>query len=179
MSNYTPSRTVTGDIVVWITILGFLYGIWAGTYAWTRQKTIQRLGSTCYDKEQMGPFVARFSRWWQRVFLFIFPIPCKVPVPHLPTITALIKAGDDGLYTSALFDGIEANYQQVSWKPLYEAFFHELLWRQWTQSNKNQDVDQYLHSTSLHFCKLTKGVLNDLDQAAGRQVRNLFLSLHT
>jgi len=46
----------------------------------------------------------------------------------VPTVSGLIKAGDEGLFTYAMFDWIPSNYEEVYWKPMYEAFMAELLW---------------------------------------------------
>jgi hypothetical protein len=76
----------------------------------------------------------KFWRFWK-----------KVEVPVVPKISALIAAGDDLVYTSALFDSIPANYDEVCWRGIYEAFFDELAW---TDPKNNS----YLEDTS--FLKL-------------------------
>lgn len=45
-----------------------------------------------------------------------------VPLPIIPEMSAIIRAGDDLAFTSALFDGIPANRDEVCWLPIYEGF---------------------------------------------------------
>jgi hypothetical protein len=74
---------------------------------------------------KMGYFVACGPSPWRKLWPFNLR---KTRPPRLLTVAGLIKAGDEGIFTSSMFDGISANHEQVSWKALYEAFFREYAW---------------------------------------------------
>jgi hypothetical protein len=65
----------------------------------------------------MGDFKAYFVErltyvqdWWS----FLVPFwGFESPVPSVPTLSTLIKAGDEGIYASAMFDGTDANFEIV------------------------------------------------------------------
>lgn len=43
------------------------------------------------------------------------------------TLSGFIKAGDNHAYSSSMFDWIPQSNEEVSWKPLYQSFFNELV----------------------------------------------------
>lgn len=74
----------------------------------------------------MGPFVADVPSPIRRFWPFFIQ---RTPKPRLPTVSDIIKAGDKGILTSAMFEWIPYNRHHVSWRPVYEACFEEWLWR--------------------------------------------------
>src|SRR5215469_7972656 len=74
----------------------------------------------------MGFFVAKAPRWWWAIFPFL-GVP-RVPVPMVPSVSALIEAGDDRIFTSSMFNSILPDRRKVSWNAVYERFFIEYVW---------------------------------------------------
>jgi hypothetical protein len=72
----------------------------------------------------MGYFAINEPKWYLPWQYF----KKHVSLPIIPEMSAIIRAGDDIAYTSALFDGIPANRDEVCWLPIYEGFFNELAW---------------------------------------------------
>lgn len=69
-------------------------------------------------------------------------------------MSAIIRAGDDLAFTSALFDGIPANHDEVCWKPIYEGFFNELAWNQkgtyWDSVSTHPNLKRYAKKAAVH-----------------------------
>jgi hypothetical protein len=105
-------------------VLGVLKWIWVQQL----HNAIKSVGATAVNERKMGYFAVR---WWSTLFTRKMIAP-----PHLPTISTLIKAGDMFSFTSSMIDWIPQVNEEVSWRPLYEAFFRELAWRATTPNNQ-------------------------------------------
>jgi hypothetical protein len=122
---YNTSDSILAYINTVVTLLGVIYGVWTATWHLNRNRATKHLGSLCQDKDAMGFFVAKIPSEWRRIFPFFI---CKVPIPRIPSLYAFLAAGDDGVFTSSIFDSISSNQDNVSWRPFYEAFFLEYAW---------------------------------------------------
>ncbi|KAK1753895.1 hypothetical protein QBC47DRAFT_429294 [Echria macrotheca] len=114
---------------VLLPFFGYLIGIAKSKFDYAHQRSISFLGSICMNELQMGPFVSRdpISRKYYVCPFRKFPIARP---PTLPTVASLIAAGDDGVWSSDIFNKrIPPNHDTVSWKRFYEAFFYECVAR--------------------------------------------------
>ena len=75
----------------------------------------------------LGPFFGRLLGWLIRWLFGVFYIP-TVEVPGVPSVGTLIRAGDDGVISSAMLGGTTSKDPNVSWVPVYESFFREYEW---------------------------------------------------
>jgi len=138
---FDESNTVLSYINTIVTLLGVIWALWTAAWHLNLTHATKHLGSICQDKDVMGWFVAQLPGWWTRIFPFGMR---RVPFPRVPGISTLIKAGDSGVFTSSLFDSIRHSRKQVSWIPIYEAFFIEAAWNcleQWSLDQETQDQD--------------------------------------
>ena len=109
-----------------IAIISALWAVRKAGWEINFRAATKHLGDVCCDRDMMGYFEVEMPSFLTR-YLFPFWIAQR-KAPKVPTISGLIKAGDEGIYTSAMFDWTPPNYDRVSWKPLYQAFFQELWW---------------------------------------------------
>lgn len=73
----------------------------------------------------MGYFCAHYDCWlWKLAF---FPMR-RVRIPRIPTVSDIIKGGDEGLFTMSIMDAIGPRHLSVSWRPVFEGFFREYAW---------------------------------------------------
>lgn len=143
------------------TILGVVYGIWKTQWETSLHKSTRHLGLIALDEHKMGCFVAevpakRSWDWW-------FPFCMKrVKVPIAPSVAGLIRAGDESIFSSSMFDDAlnalkgdqhqvfddpdDANFQRladvrdasVSWRPILEAFLKECAWK--AEQNRGKGI---------------------------------------
>jgi len=74
-------------------------------------------------------------------------------IPKVPTIANLIRAGDDLMYTSSMFDHIPPSPQEVCWVSLYTQFFNEMAWLE-----KSRTCEARAHN------EFVKGFLSQADK---------------
>jgi len=114
LSEVASIVNLVGFTAVLVTIVAFFRNL-------DKEATVEDLGRVCCDHDKMGyfavqrPSLMKFWRFWK-----------KVEVPIVPKVSAIIEAGDELMYTSALFDTIPANFDEVCWRGIYEGFFDEL-----------------------------------------------------
>ena len=124
-TQFNESNTVLNYVNTVVTLIGVIFGVWATIYHFNFKRATKHLGSICQDKDSMGWFVAHVPEW--RAWIFPFYMR-KVPIPRVPYIFTLLLAGEEGIFTSSLFDSIRDGARQVSWVPIYETFFVEAAW---------------------------------------------------
>lgn len=108
---------------VLLPFLGWGVGWFMKKFERNYQNSTSHLGLICLNEREMGPFVARGPGTLRYFWPWCFPITSP---PTLLTVSALIAAGDDGVFSSSIFTNqIEPNHDTVSWKKVYEAFFHQ------------------------------------------------------
>ena len=141
---YSQAKSVLEFIATVSATIGVLYGLWRAEWEFNFRKTTKHLGATCQDEGKMGYFVANVpsmwsKQWWKSLLPILMQNP--TPIPSVPTVSGLIKAGDDGVFTCGMFDCIARNTDDtsVSWKPIYEAFLRECVWatQQWSPKASN------------------------------------------
>lgn len=117
-------------ILTWIQTFAVtfsLVGVLVAVYSLRQtmnQSTMERVGQISCDKSSMGYFVVKTPR-------FLGPLTGKkVELPQLPTIGYLIRAGDNLVYTSAMFDHAPPFSTKVCWVNLYTQFFDQIALRQ-------------------------------------------------
>jgi hypothetical protein len=144
-----------------LVILGVIYGVWNAQRVFGYRSSTGHLGSICCDKKRMGYFVANIPSKW-RQYLFPFFI-CRTPTPRILSIKGMIKAGDEGVFTSSMFNWILGNYEAVSWKPLYEAFFQEVEWNSRRNEllsapkiDRNKDLERYMTQVKTYGVNVDK-----------------------
>jgi len=100
--------------------------MWEINFRWATK----HLAVTCQDEDKMGYFVAKVPAKWHWQWFFPFLIRRPVPLPVVTTVSGLIKAGDEGVFTCSMFDSVANKTSEVavSWKPIYEAFLRECVW---------------------------------------------------
>jgi hypothetical protein len=169
---------ILGAVASIFAILGVPVGIWMAQWELNYRIATGHLGPLCTDEDKMGYFVAKLCcKWFYRLRPVRIP---KVPPPRLPTITALIEAGDEGWFTSAIFNSISPNHAEVSWKPLYEAFFCEYIWSCYRWGlRQNSNIPQNL-CTYIKKAKKTVQLLNSASKTAyyGRTVSQYNCTAH-
>jgi len=107
-----------GAVVALVGLGGLLLTMWTFLQKQSDRAAREDVGRAC-SKSSMGYFAAKTPWWFSR----------KVTsLPWVPTLSGLIKAGEDLAYTSALFDQIPNSHEEVSWRKIYEAFFDEMAW---------------------------------------------------
>jgi len=114
-------------VVVIITICGVIYGVWASRWELNINAATKHLGLTCQDDNEMGYFLPNFPPFWKHYFWWFWPLSA-IPPPKIPSLADIIKAGDDGIFTSGMIDNLKSEPLNVSWKPIYEAVFREYAW---------------------------------------------------
>ncbi|PKK44899.1 hypothetical protein CI102_11874 [Trichoderma harzianum] len=124
---YYKSESVIGWVASFFTVAGVIYGVWAAQWVLRLRRSTAHLGSVCQDEEEMGCFVADIPGERRRLWPFFIG---KTPKPRLPTVSSIMRAGDYGVFTSAMFEWVPYNRRHVTWRPLYEAFFEECIWAQ-------------------------------------------------
>lgn len=122
---YNTSNSILGYLNTVVTLGGVLWAVWTAAWHLNFNRTTKHLGSVCQDKDAMEFFVAKIPSQWRRIVPFGIS---KVPIPRVPSIYALLAAGDDGVFTSSMFNSIPTNQDSISWKPFYETFFLEYAW---------------------------------------------------
>ena len=125
-------------------------------------------GSICCDEEKMGYFVVKKPAWWKP-----WKPWARVEVPKLPTIVGLLKAGEAGVWSSELAEGMVAIDNAASWRPLYEAFFRNL-----TQYDDRMIVPEAAHYLKkVEFWKryLPNNITSSVHQAERRHAQRLAL----
>jgi hypothetical protein len=144
-------------------VTGVVLTIWS--FCLDRQKRAAEadLGRVCCDREKMGYFAIDEPKWWKRKFWK------NVALPVVPTLSAIIEAGDELAFTSALFDSIPPNHEEVCWKPIYERFYDELAWTKsafWDVLKPAEDHVNVLRSYSWDDAKTnsSEGEVRDLEK---------------
>jgi AAA+ ATPase superfamily predicted ATPase len=122
---YDSSNSVLSYVNTVVTLVGVVWAIWTAAWHLNFQRATKHLGSLCQDKDVMQIFVADIPSNWRRIFPFFIG---KVSAPQVPSISTIIQAGDDGVFTSSMFGSIPSNQNNVSWMPIYESFFLEYAW---------------------------------------------------
>ncbi|KAK0761677.1 hypothetical protein N5P37_005659 [Trichoderma harzianum] len=153
--NYDKANSIITLVFTIIGVISIVYGVRKAVWELNIRSATNHLGPVCIEREDMGVFVAQ-TPGRCREFLW----PCcfgRVPKPRLPTVTALLKAGDEGRFTSAMFEWIPNNRRHVTWRPLYEAFFEEILWAHWCPSNGS----------------FAKPNLNEFDKSSRKYIENI------
>jgi len=169
-----PSEDVTSYFVV-VEAIVVVVTLLFGFYTYVRQEALQTarddLGRACCDKKLMGYFVAKQPA----TLAYFFRLRTTI-IPEVPTIASLIRAGDDLMYTSSMFDQIPPSVsQQVCWVSLYTQFFNEMAWLKKSRTsragNENKYVERYLSQADKYV--LQKGFghqisTNDLEKLETR-----------
>lgn len=92
-------------------------------------------------------------------------------------MSAIIRAGDDLAFTSALFDGIPANRDEVCWLPIYEGFFNELAWNRessyWDSVSTDQNLKRYAKKAAVQVEKLEKWRKKDVPNEIVRATKEI------
>jgi len=123
---FNASNTALGYVNTVVTLLGVIWAAWTASWHLGVQHATKHLGPVCRDEDLMGFFVVKAPRWWWAIFPFL-GMP-RVSVPVVPNVSALIEAGDDGIFTSSMFNSILPDRRKVSWNAVYERFFIEHAW---------------------------------------------------
>ena len=124
---FNVSNTALSYVNTVVTLLGVIWAVWTAAWHLSVQRATKHLGPICRDKDLMGFFVVKAPRWWWAIFPF-FGIP-RVDIPLIPSVSALIEAGDDGVFTSSMFNSILPDRRKISWNAVYERFFVEYAWK--------------------------------------------------
>lgn len=121
---FDNGNEILGFVNAIFTAVGVILGLWLAGWRINIANFKQSLGSISLDKDLMGYFVAWSPLIWD-IWPFCTPLAVR---PRVPTIFAMIEAGDLGLFSSSMFSSMPAHYSRVSWRPVYEAFFREYVW---------------------------------------------------
>ncbi|KAM7198696.1 hypothetical protein V8F20_006011 [Naviculisporaceae sp. PSN 640] len=118
------------DLFEFVAAIIVVVGVPLGFYDANSRWSTRLLSNLAMDEDEMGYFTA-FRRCWLWVFAMVH-IP-TVKVPRVPSVGTLIRAGDDGVWSSAMLldersPGGRAKDPVVSWVQIYEAFFREFAW---------------------------------------------------
>ncbi|KAF2006210.1 hypothetical protein P154DRAFT_389257, partial [Amniculicola lignicola CBS 123094] len=76
----------------------------------------------------------------------------------VPALSGVIKAGDEGMYSSALFDGLHAYPGEITLEMVYEAFAHELRSRPMTERSAYPPAISRFVATTQSRIKRTQSV---------------------
>ncbi|KAK6530414.1 hypothetical protein TWF694_003769 [Orbilia ellipsospora] len=106
-------------------VLGIIWGIWTAAWEINRRRATRHLGILLQLRHEMGAFTPQFASRFRILWPFWLS---EVQIPQVPTIGGIIKAGDEQIYSAAMFENIEPENGAVSWKPLYTKFMEELAW---------------------------------------------------
>lgn len=123
LRGWNPANSVMEFVIIFI-------GFWKLTWELGVNRATRHLGPISTDEQKSGYFVAghtvRGWRWWIQLLLpFATPY---VPVPKIPRLSQIIRAGDNGAFASSMISCIIHDHYYVSWRPIYEAFFQEFIW---------------------------------------------------
>lgn len=77
-------------------------------------------GKRASDAEEMGPFRSPKLSSWSAFRGYI------TKTPRITTVSGLIEAGDDNLWSSAAVDHLQSQHGNLSWVPLYEAVYTQI-----------------------------------------------------
>jgi len=140
---YETSDSIIHYTSAVLAVAGGLWGLWTAAWRLNFWIVTDHLGPVCRDKQEMGLFVAKVPSWGWWFLPFFLPFyPGRTAKPRVPTVSALIKAGDAGVFTSSMFDYMRHNPQTVSWRSLYEAYFYERAWAAERQRSSTYEKDK-------------------------------------
>jgi hypothetical protein len=103
----------------------------------------------------------------------------NVELPKVSKVSAIIEAGDDLVFTSALFDSIRVNCDEVCWRGIYEGLFDELAWMKNSTFLKDTPVKKlhdYEKKGNDHVGKLREAIASidrKLSNKAGKEASSL------
>ncbi|KAK7221320.1 hypothetical protein V2G26_009323 [Clonostachys chloroleuca] len=127
---YEKSLSVFTYLGAVLTVLGVIYGVWTAQWELNRRRATNHLGPVCQDQDEMGSFVVDIPQQRRRLWPFFIR---RVPKPLLPTLSAIMTAGDNGMFTSSMFEWIPfvpAEQRHITWIAFYESMFREYTWYQ-------------------------------------------------
>jgi hypothetical protein len=154
--------SVVSSIIGILGFIGIITGVITFCTELSKRAREKDAGRVCCDAEKMGYFAIQEPNWYKPWQYF----KKHVPLPIVPEMSAIIRAGDDLAYTSALFDGIPANHDEVCWLPIYEGFFNELAWSKessyWKRLSKDDSMKRYTKEAADHVAKLKEMSENEV-----------------
>ena len=101
---------------------GFVLAFWAYLADISTRASQADVGKACCSPRSMGYFVAKNVGKWAYIR------GGSVKVPRVPVLRNIIRAGDWGFFSSAMFNDIPPGPQAVCWVKLYTAYFDEMMW---------------------------------------------------
>lgn len=105
--------TFVGLLVIVINVFSLIYD------RMVRLKALDS-GKRASDAEEMGPFRSPKLSSWSAFRGHI------TETPRITTVSGLIEAGDDNLWSSAAADHLQSQHGNLSWVPLYEAVYTQI-----------------------------------------------------
>ncbi|KAJ5319955.1 hypothetical protein N7508_000238 [Penicillium antarcticum] len=148
-------KSVFDLVATILTILGVWYGVFKAQWQLSLRRSTGRLGNVCCDKEQMGYFYPEVPSRKRQIFPFFIK---DSKIPTIPTVAWIMKAGDEGVFTSSMFNWITRRQAQVSWRPLYESLFREIEFnrarsRQTPRQDMSHELERYASHARLRVTK--------------------------
>lgn len=143
------------------TVIG-LAGVLVAAYTLLQslnQSIMTSIGQISFSERTMGYFVVKNPGVLGLVF------GKKPELRWLPTIACLVRAGDDKVYTSALFDQAPPSSTTVCWVNLYTQFFNQVALHQESNSQSR------LQHMGIKFEGIES--LSDILSRAGSNVRKM------
>ena len=123
MTTWMDWVSVVSSIFGILGFTGVALGIWAFCIDRKKRAAEADVGRVCCDKDEMGYFSIKEPSVW-----CFWKFSKKVKRPIVPSISTIINWGDNLVFTSALFDSIPPNDNEVCWLPIYEGVFNEIAW---------------------------------------------------
>jgi hypothetical protein len=164
-----------GSVVDFRTLgfIGVILGVITFCTGLAKRATEKDAGRVCSDVDKMGYFAINESNWYLPWQYF----KSHVPLHIVPEMSAIIRAGDDLAFISALFDGIPANRDKVCWLPIYEGFFNELAWNQessyWDSVSTDPNLKRYAKKAAVQVEKLEKSRKEDVPNEIIRAAKEI------
>ncbi|KAF1828554.1 hypothetical protein BDW02DRAFT_651986 [Decorospora gaudefroyi] len=104
-------------------VVGLLWAVFTYLAGARANQRKEDPGAVFCNKERMGFFAAKTPPVYN-------PIKPWRPVkaPRIPSITAMLRAGEAGIWTSAMVEGMTMLEDAATWKPICEEFLRTLLY---------------------------------------------------
>lgn len=167
--------TSASDVRDWIEFVAAIAGVagllWAVFTYLCDIRAAQRRedpASICCDEEKMGVFMVSKPAWWKPWRPW-----ARVEAPTLPTLTALLIAGDAGVWTSEMAEGLTTLNNGAAWRPLYESFFRNLTLCK--DMKFPETVLQYFNRVNSWIRYLPKSVVRPTQAGVRRHVQRMEL----
>ncbi|KAF2243522.1 hypothetical protein BU26DRAFT_119050 [Trematosphaeria pertusa] len=139
----------TRDIIAVSVVLGFSFlsaMVLVARFLWVHKSTKDQSDTPSeYSVDAVPPHNSLLSR--DRALLRLFT-PKRNRGQWVPTLSGIIKAGDEGVYSSALFDGLHSHLGRLPLETLYDAFANELRRRPMAErSSYPSEISKFLAAT--------------------------------